>query len=109
MLYFKQKIYVIDVSQSVEMDHPYQLDFLKRDLVNVNRFFEHKHVDVFPLRMLFSYVTGDEDQFQCGFMKGIKTCEDLRIKLEIDGYGEEEEEGEKDKDEKEDVKEEEKI
>ncbi|EER16958.1 serine/threonine-protein kinase rio1, putative [Perkinsus marinus ATCC 50983] len=42
-------VYVIDVSQSVEHDHYQALDFLKRDIVNITRFFrktminEHHH------------------------------------------------------------------
>jgi len=31
MLYYKETIYIIDVSQSVELDHPMALDFLRRD------------------------------------------------------------------------------
>ena len=36
LLYFNDLVYVIDVSQSVEQDHPMSLDFLRRDWVNVN-------------------------------------------------------------------------
>merc|ERR1712100_811042 len=39
MLYFEGDLFIIDVSQSVESDHPQSLDFLKRDCVNVNNFF----------------------------------------------------------------------
>lgn len=31
MLYYKDEIFIIDVSQSVELDHPMALDFLRRD------------------------------------------------------------------------------
>lgn len=31
MLYYKKELYIIDVSQSVELDHPMALDFLRRD------------------------------------------------------------------------------
>lgn len=31
LLYYKNLVYVIDVSQSVEHDHPMSLDFLRRD------------------------------------------------------------------------------
>jgi RIO kinase 1 len=34
--FFKEHIYVIDVSQSVEHDHPHALDFLRKDCGNVN-------------------------------------------------------------------------
>jgi RIO kinase 1 len=39
MLYHEKELYIIDVSQSTEGDHPQSLDFLKRDCVNVNNFF----------------------------------------------------------------------
>jgi len=39
MLYHSGELYIIDVSQSTESDHPQSLDFLKRDCVNVNNFF----------------------------------------------------------------------
>lgn len=35
-------LYVIDVSQAVESDHPHALDFLKRDCVNVYQFFKKR-------------------------------------------------------------------
>lgn len=38
-LLYKGHVYVIDVSQSMEHDHPLGLDFLKRDCVNVTAFF----------------------------------------------------------------------
>jgi hypothetical protein len=40
ILYHKGHCYVIDVGQSVEHDHPSALEFLKRDCINVNRFFK---------------------------------------------------------------------
>eukprot|EP00349_Pseudokeronopsis_sp_Brazil_P012270 CAMPEP_0202976154 /NCGR_PEP_ID=MMETSP1396-20130829/74958_1 /ASSEMBLY_ACC=CAM_ASM_000872 /TAXON_ID= /ORGANISM="Pseudokeronopsis sp., Strain Brazil" /LENGTH=215 /DNA_ID=CAMNT_0049712963 /DNA_START=249 /DNA_END=896 /DNA_ORIENTATION=+ len=39
LLYFKGEVHVIDVSQSVEHDHPMALEFLRRDCVNINDFF----------------------------------------------------------------------
>eukprot|EP00166_Cyanidium_caldarium_P002463 ctg_2401.g670 len=39
LLYWQQKVYFIDVSQSMERDHPYALDFLRRDCHNVSAFF----------------------------------------------------------------------
>ncbi|KAK6588841.1 extragenic suppressor of the bimD6 mutation-related [Cryptosporidium xiaoi] len=38
-LFYKGHIYVIDVSQSMEHDHPLGLEFLKRDCINVSVFF----------------------------------------------------------------------
>jgi RIO kinase 1 len=47
LLYYENKINVIDVSQSVEHDHPQALSFLQRDIKNINDFFKKKGVKVF--------------------------------------------------------------
>lgn len=60
------KLYIIDVSQSVEPEHPMALDFLRMDIKNVNDFFSRKKIHVFPERLLFKYITesnlGVEDE-----------------------------------------------
>lgn len=56
ILYHKDKLYIIDVSQSVEHDHPRSLEFLRMDIKNVNDFFRRKGVDVLPERTLFEFV-----------------------------------------------------
>ncbi|CAD7936802.1 unnamed protein product [Amoebophrya sp. A120] len=61
MLYYDQNVYMIDVSQSVEMDHPQALDFLKRDCQNVNAFFEKQGVEVLPLRWLYQWVVDERE------------------------------------------------
>ena len=40
ILYFKGKLYIIDVSQSVEHDHPHSMEFLKKDVENMTRYFQ---------------------------------------------------------------------
>jgi len=35
ILYHAEKLFVIDVSQSVEHDHPHAFDFLRKDITNV--------------------------------------------------------------------------
>lgn len=57
MLYYKNEVWVIDVSQSVEHDHPMALDFLRRDCVNVNDFFKRKGLHVLNTKMTFDFVT----------------------------------------------------
>lgn len=57
MLYLDGSLVIIDVSQSVESDHPQSLDFLKRDCVNVNSFFGRRiGRPVVPVRLLFDFV-----------------------------------------------------
>lgn len=52
------KIVMIDVSQSVEHDHPHAMTFLRRDIVNVNTFFRAKgHRQLFSLQRVFHFIT----------------------------------------------------
>jgi len=56
LLYHDGKAYFIDVSQSVEHEHPHALEFLRKDLHNVNEFFRKKNVAVLGLKELFDWV-----------------------------------------------------
>jgi len=53
---------LIDMSQSVLLDHPRADELLERDLQNVNRFFSKLGVKVRELSSLFKWVTGSEWQ-----------------------------------------------
>lgn len=57
MLYSAGGVYIIDVSQSVEHDHPHALEFLRKDCANVNDFFLKHNVAVMTVRELFEFVT----------------------------------------------------
>ncbi|KAI1902217.1 hypothetical protein AGOR_G00042440 [Albula goreensis] len=57
MLYHDGDAYIIDVSQSVEHDHPHALEFLRKDCSNVNDFFMKHNVAVMTVRELFEFVT----------------------------------------------------
>ena len=50
-------MYVIDVSQSVEHDHPSSLLFLRKDCTNINEFFRKHGVNVMTVKELFNFVT----------------------------------------------------
>lgn len=54
------KLYIIDVSQLVEPEHPMALDFLRMDIKNVNDFFSRKKINVYPERHLFKYITEED-------------------------------------------------
>lgn len=56
ILYHKDKLYIIDVSQSVEHDHPRSLEFLRMDIKNVSEFFRRKGVDPLPERTVFEFI-----------------------------------------------------
>jgi RIO kinase 1 len=57
LLYWEGKIIMIDVSQTMEDNHPLAIEFLKRDLYNLNLYFISKSVITFKLRSLFKFVT----------------------------------------------------
>lgn len=57
LLYHEKQIWMIDVSQSVEHDHPMALDFLRRDCAVMNDFFRRKNVFVLTTTKLFKFVT----------------------------------------------------
>ena len=67
LLYHDDLLYVIDVSQSVEDNHPMAIEFLKRDIYNINEYFKKLGVTVFRLRDLFRFITdsslkGEEEE-----------------------------------------------
>ncbi|KAL5196968.1 hypothetical protein ABZP36_000480 [Zizania latifolia] len=65
ILYFEGHLYIIDVSQSVDLDHPLALDFLKEDCLHVTDFFKKRGVAVMTVTQLFNFVIdqniADED------------------------------------------------
>jgi RIO kinase 1 len=59
ILYHNGHLYVIDVSQSVEHDHPHAFDFLRSDIKNVEEFFGRFGVKCLGLRRCFEFITRD--------------------------------------------------
>jgi len=57
ILYHDHNIFIIDVAQAVEDDHPNAIYFLKRDCNNINNFFARNGVDVITNQQLFEIVT----------------------------------------------------
>ncbi|PIA16457.1 RIO1-domain-containing protein [Coemansia reversa NRRL 1564] len=58
ILYHSKKLYIIDVSQSVEHEHPFALDFLRHDCNNVTEFFRKRgNVRTMSLRQIFKFIT----------------------------------------------------
>ena len=56
MLVHRDRLYVIDVSQSLEHDHPLALHFLRRDCFNVNNFYASKSVLTISLKDVFMFI-----------------------------------------------------
>ena len=63
LLMLDGQIFVIDVSQSVEMDHPRALEFLRLDIENTNIFFSKKGLETMSLTQGFSFVV--DPSFGC--------------------------------------------
>lgn len=57
ILYHENKLFIIDVSQSVEHDHPRSLEFLRMDIKNCSDFFKRKNVDTLPERTIFGFIS----------------------------------------------------
>ncbi|KAJ6138884.1 RIO-like kinase [Penicillium samsonianum] len=60
ILYHKERLYIIDVSQSVEHDHPRSLEFLRMDIKNVSDFFRRKNILTLPERTVFNFIISPE-------------------------------------------------
>ncbi|OIW33649.1 atypical/RIO/RIO1 protein kinase [Coniochaeta ligniaria NRRL 30616] len=60
ILYNDGRLYIIDVSQSVEHDHPRSLEFLRMDIKNVGDYFRRQGVDVLAERTVFNFITAPE-------------------------------------------------
>lgn len=56
ILYFEGHLYIIDVSQSVDLDHPSALDFLREDCIHVSDFFKKHGVAVMTVKELFDFI-----------------------------------------------------
>lgn len=57
ILYKDGEVYIIDVSQSVEHDHPHALEFLRKDCTNITEFFKKNSVATMGLKDLFDFIT----------------------------------------------------
>jgi len=64
MLYHQGDAFIIDVSQSVEHDHPHALEFLRKDLFNVTEFFRKLEVAVLGLKELFDWVVDTREDWE---------------------------------------------
>jgi len=48
VMVYDNKCYIIDVSQAIPIDYEDAIMLLKRDLDNINRFFEDKGINIKP-------------------------------------------------------------
>lgn len=71
MLYYKDKLWIIDVSQSVEHDHPRSLEFLRMDIKNVSDFFARKGVDMISEQAVFGFITAGQGTCEMSEMQKV--------------------------------------
>lgn len=57
MLYHNDSVVIIDVSQSVEQEHPHAFEFLRKDCTNISEFFRKKGVSTMTVKELFDFIT----------------------------------------------------
>ncbi|GAX10943.1 RIO kinase 1 [Fistulifera solaris] len=86
LLWHNNQIYVIDVSQSVESDHPSALDFLRKDASTVNDYFRKVgRLNVMTTRQLFEFITSpladDLEQTELDSLDAIMQHVDASIAL----------------------------
>ncbi|CAI8613110.1 unnamed protein product [Vicia faba] len=56
ILYYEGHLYIIDVSQSVDLDHPLANDFLREDCTHVSDFFKKHGVGVMTVEELLNFI-----------------------------------------------------
>jgi RIO kinase 1 len=69
MLWWQDKPWFIDVSQSVEDDHPRSLEFLRMDIKNVTDYFRRKGVNTLSERTLYILITSVEGSTEVDGMR----------------------------------------
>lgn len=78
ILFSDGQLRIIDVSQSVEHDHPSALEFLRKDCNNITEFFKKFGVPVMSLRALFNFVT-DLSITDDNIEKYLETAEEIAL------------------------------
>ncbi|KAF9483472.1 RIO1-domain-containing protein [Pholiota conissans] len=78
IMYHEGHLWIIDVSQSVEHDHPAAFDFLRNDIKNIEDFFGRLGVVCLGLRRCFEFVTKEKVTEE----EGVSDAEALKKFLE---------------------------
>lgn len=94
ILYHKDQLYIIDVSQSVEPDHPRSLEFLRMDIKNITDYFKRQGVHTFSERRLFDFITStkyttDQDKLRVEAAALPRSGDDTEFPVSEDGVSEE--------------------
>jgi RIO kinase 3 len=83
LLWYMNRVWVIDVSQAVLIDHPNALEFLYRDCLNITMFFDKKGATTKSATELFTEI--------CGRSLGEGNTDDLEIMAKLNEYEKNEE------------------
>ena len=91
VLFHDEGLWVIDVGQSVEGDHPRSLEFLRMDIQNLSDFFGRKGVVTLAERSVFGFVTSVEGSTEMeGMREGLEELYEVRAREGEDVEGENE-------------------
>jgi RIO kinase 1 len=56
IIYYKSSLYVIDVSQSVDVNNPHSHQFLWEDCTHITKFFQKQGIFTIPIKKFFDFV-----------------------------------------------------
>ena len=75
----QDELWIIDVSQAVDLDHPRALDFLKEDAAHINTFFRRAGIAVLTTRQLFDFAV-DPSINESNLHEAVHTLQQLAIR-----------------------------
>lgn len=90
ILFHEDELWIIDVSQAVDLDHPRALDFLKEDAAHINAFFRRAGIAVLTTRQLFDFAV-DPSINESNLHEAVETLQQLAVRQGIQKDDEEEE------------------
>ncbi|WFD22640.1 non-specific serine/threonine protein kinase [Malassezia equina] len=68
-------LWIIDVSQSVEHDHPHAFDFLRADIAHIDAYFSKYGVHTLGLRKTFQFIVKEAARSRGGGVAGLEKLE----------------------------------
>ena len=75
----QDELWIIDVSQAVDLDHPRALDFLKEDAAHINTFFRRAGIAVLTTRQLFDFAV-DPSINESNLHEAVQTLQQLAVR-----------------------------
>lgn len=75
----QDELWIIDVSQAVDLDHPRALDFLKEDSAHINTFFRRAGIAVLTTRQLFDFAV-DPSINESNLHEAVHTLQQLAVR-----------------------------